>query len=142
MTDVADTNLKKVLVKKQACFSKLSEKEVEVLSELLVEKQYPAGSVIVTQGDPVDSVYFIVSGTADVRHVSFENNKEVVESLAKLRDGQSIGLSETGFYSLTGLRTATVIAETNMVLFRLSVAAFNGFALAYPHVGEVMRRNA
>jgi CRP-like cAMP-binding protein len=141
MADLADSNLKKTLVKKQKCFSKLTDAETDVLSELLVERQYPAGSIIVSEGDTVDSVYFIVSGTADVRHVSIENHKEVFTSLAKLNAGQSIGLSETGFYSLSGLRTATVVAETDMTVFRLSVASFNGFALAYPHVHDVMRLN-
>lgn len=141
MASLADPNLKKTLVKKQACFSKLSPAETDVLSDLLVQQHYPAGHVIVTEGDPVDSVYFIVNGTADVRHISIQNNREVFQSLAKLGPEQSIGLSETGFYSLSGLRTATVVAETDMDVFRLSVAAFNGFALAYPHVNEVMRRN-
>lgn len=141
MTELADLNLKKALVKNQKCFSKLTETEVEVLADLLVEKHIPSGEIIVTQGEPVDSVYFIVKGTADVRHISVENNHQVFKSLAKLSDGQSIGLSETGFYSLSGVRTATVVAETDMILYRLSVAAFNGFALAYPHVNDVMRRN-
>jgi CRP-like cAMP-binding protein len=113
-----------------------------MLSELLVEEHVSNGQIIVTQGDTVDSVYFIVDGNADVRNVTIQNNTPVFESLATLGPGQSIGLSETGFYSLSGIRTATVVAETEMLLFRLSVAAFNGFALAYPHVGEVMRKNA
>lgn len=141
MADVLDPTLKKSLIKNQTCFSKLTDAETNVLAELLVEKHCSKGETIVKQGEPVDSVYFIVQGTADVRHVSIENDVEVFQSLAKLHDGQSIGLSETGFYSLSGIRTATVVAETDMVLFRLSVAAFNGFALAYPHVHEVMRGN-
>ena len=56
--------------------------------------------------------------------------------------GQAIGLNETGFYSISGRRTATVIAMTDMHLFRLSVTAFRGLALAYPHINQVMRENA
>ena len=141
MNDLVDANLKKSLVKKQTCFSQLTEREIEMLSELLIEKRIAEGDTIVTQGEPVDSVYFIICGTADVRRISMENDKQVFQSLAKLSDGQSIGLSETGFYSLSGIRTATVVAETDMMLYRLSVAAFNGFALANPHVNEVMRKN-
>lgn len=137
-----EAEIKLSLVKNQTCFSKLTEKEAIVLSELLVAVPFHANDVIVTQGEPVDSVYFIVSGTADVRYVSVENHKEVFKSVAKLSDGQSIGLSETGFYSLSGVRTATVVAETDLQTYKLSVAAFNGFALAYPHVNEVMRLNA
>ena len=136
-----DENIKKSLIKKQACFSKLTEEETQVLSGLLIERQYAAGETIVVEGDPVDSVYFIVKGAADVRHVYVENNETVFKSLAQLSDNQSIGLSETGFYSLSGVRTATVVALTDMITLRLSVAAFNGFALAYHHVNEVMRGN-
>jgi CRP-like cAMP-binding protein len=112
-----------------------------MLSGLLEKQQNHAGDVIVTQGDRVDSVYFIVKGKVDVRHISIEDKKEVIKSVAKLGKGQSIGLSETGFYSLSGVRTATVVAETDLTTYRLSVAAFNGFALAYPHVQAAMRSN-
>jgi CRP-like cAMP-binding protein len=141
MNETTRGDLRKTLIMKQKCFAKLTPTELDMLSELLVEQQYAAGAEIVTQGDTVDSVYFIVKGTADVRHVFIKNDKEAFKSIAKLQDGQSIGLSETGFYSVSGLRTATVIAETEMTVFRLSIAAFNGFALAYPHVNDVMRAN-
>ena len=141
MSDLADPDLRKSLIKQQRCFAKLTETETETLSQLLVEEHVSKGATIVTQGKPVDSVYFITSGIADVRRVSIKDDKPTFESLAKLKTGETIGLSDTGFYSLSGVRTATVVAETDMVLYRLSVPAFNGFALAYPHVNEVMRKN-
>jgi signal-transduction protein with cAMP-binding, CBS, and nucleotidyltransferase domain len=137
-----DLSLKKGFVKSQACFSKLTEEEMEKLAQLLVEKYFAAGETIVTEGDLVDSVYLIVSGTADVRHDSIIDDKLHSRSVAKLGKGETIGLNETGFYSLSGRRTATVVAETNMVLLCLSTAEFHGFALAYSHVNEVMRKNA
>ena len=141
MNDLVDNEIRRHLVKQQPCFAKLTDEEIEMLSQLLVETQVGKDMVLVTQGDRVDSVYFIVAGTADVRYVSIQDGKQVFKSLAKLKDGQTIGLSDTGFYSLSGIRTATVVAETDMKLFRLSVPAFNGFALANPHVNEVMRKN-
>lgn len=141
MNNATDDSLKKSLIKKQTCFSQLTDREIDILADLLIERHINEGETIVVQGDPVDSVFFIICGTADVRRVFVQNNKLTYESLAKLKDGQSIGLSETGFYSLSGIRTATVVAETEMMLYRLSVAAFNGFALAHPHVKEVMQHN-
>lgn len=141
MNNLVDPDIRKNLIKQQNCFAKLTEEEIDTLSELLTEEHIAKGAVIVTQGDSVDSVYFIVEGTADVRHIYIKNDKQAFKSLAKLTDGQTIGLSDTGFYSLSGIRTATVVAETDMTMYRLSVPAFNGFALAYPHVNEVMRRN-
>jgi hypothetical protein len=65
-----------------------------------------------------------------------------IESITTLETGASIGLNETGFYSLSGVRTATVCAMTPMITLRLSVAAFHGFALSNSHVSAVMRKNA
>lgn len=137
-----DLPLKIRLLRKQACFAKLTEKEIEILAGLLVEKHFAPGQTIVNEGDLVDSVYLIVSGTADVQHLSVKDGKIETQSIATLGPDESIGLNETGFYSISGLRTATVVAITEMVLLRLSVAEFHGFALTYSHVNEVMRQNA
>lgn len=137
-----DLELKKSYVKNQACFSQLTGDEIEGLATLLTQKHFKAGDTIVTEGDPVDSVYLILSGEADVRHVTVKNGKLHIKSLATLSKGAAIGLNETGFYSLSGIRTATVVAKTEMETLRLSVAAFHGFALANHHVVEVMRVNA
>lgn len=139
----ADTfNLKISLLRKQLVFSQLTDKEIEGLASLLTEKYYSPDEIIVSEGEPVDSVYLIVSGTADVRHIRIENQATHFESVATLGPGEAIGLNETGFYSISGVRTATVVALTDMSLLRLSVAAFHGFALAHSHVNEVMRKNA
>jgi CRP-like cAMP-binding protein len=142
MNDVVDINFKKELLKKQSCFSQLLPEETEILAGLLVEKQVPTGETIVTEGEPVNSVYIIVNGTADVRHVTIENNAPKIYSLATLGAGDAIGLNETGFYSLSGVRTATVVATTDMVLLSLSMAAFHGFSLSYSHVNDIMKQQA
>jgi CRP-like cAMP-binding protein len=137
----SDDHLKISLMQRQPCFGQLTDEEVAGLASLLEKAHYDVGDVIVTEGDMVDSVYFIINGTADVRHVYIENKKTVFKSIATLGEGQSIGLSATGFYSLSGLRTATVVALTEVEAFRLSIPAFNGFALAHPHVGAALRSN-
>jgi len=142
MTELVDMDVKKSFIKKQNIFSQLTEEETDILASLLFEKHFSPNDTIVVEGEPVDSVYFIVSGTADVRHVSIQNNQTHIQSLTTLQPGTAIGLNETGFYSLSGVRTATVVALTDMVTLRLSVAAFHGFSLANSHVNEVMRKNA
>lgn len=138
-----DTNLavetKITLIRKQACFRLLNDAEVTMLADLFTVKEYPAGSVIVTQGDHVDSVFLIVSGDADVIVTTLVDGQRQENTVATLHPNQAIGLSETGFYSLSGVRTATVVAKNDMVLLHLRVAVFHGFALAHAHVAEVMR---
>lgn len=142
MDDVIDLNVKKSYIKKQHCFLQLSEKEIEELSSLLVAKQFATGETIVTEGDLVDNVFLIVSGEADVRVAVIKDHVLSYNSVATMKPGAAIGLNETGFYSLSGKRTATVVANTDMVVLQLSVARFHGFSLANPHVNEVMRKSA
>lgn len=142
MTDTVSLEDRVSLVKQQPVFAKLEAHEHEEIASLFVEKEVKAGDTIVTQGKPVDSVLLIVSGAADVRVITVEDGALKESSVAELKGGQAIGLSETGFYSLSGKRTATVVAKTDMVLLSLSVASFNGYALSNSHVREVMRKNS
>ena len=142
MADLTDLELKKDRIRKQHCFASLNDAENDVLASLLVEKTFSPGSVIVKQGDHVDSVYIIVAGTANVIRSHIENHQTIEEVVATLKEGDAIGLSQEGFYSLTGMRTATVVATSEMLALKLSVAIFRGFALAYPRANEVMRKQA
>lgn len=145
ITPIVDLNQRKELIRKQACFSQLREDEIEDLAKLLGEKRFLAGEIIVTEGDRVDSFYLLVSGIVDVRTVSYENSAvPQSKSIATLSGDKydAIGLNETGFYSLTGLRTSTVVAKTDVVTLFLTVPLFHGFTLASPHVSEVMREQS
>lgn len=137
-------DVKMDLLRKQSCFAPLNENELYALAKLLVEKPFSAGETIVIEGESVDSFYLLVSGKAEVIKVSYETNppQEKMIALLNADHHDSIGLNETGFYSLSGLRTATVIAKTDVVTLFLTVPIFHGFALAHPHVSEVMRRQA
>jgi len=130
------------LVKKQTVFSKLTEDEIIELASLFQIKAFQPGETIVTEGDFVDSFFLIVEGSAEVQHITLQNGQLNKQILAELHQGQAIGLNETGFYSLTGKRTATVVALTQIILLELGIPKFHGFALAYPHVNEIMRQNA
>jgi CRP-like cAMP-binding protein len=142
-TDTIDLNTKKALLLKQAAFSKFTDEEAGILAGILQEKHFPAGTKIVNEGDRVDSIYIIMDGMVDIQHITTQPDfSHLATSVATLGPGTAIGLSETGFYSLTGKRTATVVAITDIVALRLSVAAFNGFALSYSRVTQVMRAHA
>lgn len=131
---MAEMELKKKQVQLQKAFRNLNDSEQDILAELLTEVIFKPGDTIVKEGDRVDSIYLIVKGDADV----FRNENKV----ATLQAGSAVGLSDEGFYSLTGLRTATVVAATELVTFKLSVSRFRGFTLAYPHANEMMRKQA
>jgi CRP-like cAMP-binding protein len=129
-------------IEQQHCFHQLTPQEKEVLATLLIEKEFKAGETIVNEGELVDCVYLIMKGKADVRKLQLNSQVFQTQSIATLGEGEAIGLNETGFYSLTGKRTATVVALTDLETLSLSVAAFHGFALAHSHVNEIMHQQA
>lgn len=142
MESPANTSFLIQLIKKQPLFSQLREEEISELASLFTEVKIEPGTVIVKEGDPVDSVYLIGNGTADVMHAEIGSDDPETKSIAILSFGDSIGLNETGFYSISGNRTATVVALTDMLTYRLSVPAFRGFALSHTHVAEIMNKNS
>jgi len=133
---------RRAIIHAQPCFAALSLEENTQLAELLREVTFSPGQLIVRETDPIDCVYFIVNGEADVRHVFYKDGVAQIQSVATLKAGGTIGLNDAGFYSLTGRRMATVVANTEMLLLRLSLAVFHGFSLVNRHVSKVMREHA
>lgn len=142
MTDSISLETRKGIIHKQNVFAPLTDKEAFELASLLVEKSFNPEDTIVKEGDLVDSILFIIEGKADVRRLIEREGVRKMESLAVLNPGQAIGLNENGFYSITGKRTATVVALTQMLTLYLSVPRLHGFALSNHHVSEIMRANA
>lgn len=142
IADFVTLEQKKALLRMQKCFSNFTKEEIDILTTLLKEEHFSAGDIIVNEGDFVDYVYLIVKGTAEVAHARLKEGKPHYEFIALLQPSEAIGLNETGFYSITGKRTATVIAKTDMTVLSFSVTAFHGFALAYHHVSVIMRKQA
>lgn len=110
---------RQALIQAFPCFSHLSELQSQELAGIMREVRYAPQEVVVTQGDLVDSVYFIVRGAAEVTYFS--------EPVAMLRAKESIGLNDTGFFSTTGKRTATVIASSELLLLDLPLKTFHAF---------------
>ena len=118
---------KEELIAVHPVFSLLDTQDVKELATLMYEIYVPAGSAIVSEGDVVDSVYIIAGGLAEVRRhpVAGVSKEEVI--VAKLNIDECIGLSESGFFSKTGIRTATVVAVTTTLLIGIGIDAFNRF---------------
>ena len=142
MADIEHLDNKIAHIRLQPWFNPLTDAEVEIVASLLSKQEFAKDSVMVKEGEPVDSVYFIISGTVEVCKSQLVDHQMVRQVLVVMQSGAAIGLNETGFYSLSGMHTATVVTKTQVSCWRLSVAAFHGFALAYSHVSEVMRTNA
>jgi len=118
---------RQALIQAFPCFSNLTAEQSKTLALLMREVRYAPGEILVRQEDWVDSVYFIVKGEAEVSYLSVYKNKKSITPLAILRPGESVGLNDTGFFSASGKRTATVTASTALLLLLLDLKSLHAF---------------
>lgn len=100
------------------CFTNLSHMQCEEFASIMQEITYNTQTIIVKEDELIDSIYIIVNGTAEVTQQTSDHS---IVPIATLTVGEAIGLSDTGFYSTTGKRTATVTAVTAMLVLRLTI---------------------
>ncbi len=134
---------RETLIKTLPCFSMLTPDEAIVLAKLMREEHYAAGQVIVKEEDLVDRVFIIVSGVAEVSRLTtvkqrLHKMKVVSEPVALLGLGEAIGLNDTGFFSTTGKRTATVTSQTEMEVLALDIKVLHFFLQNHPHLQSAM----
>lgn len=78
---------------KHSMFGGLSEADLEVVRPLLDETTYPKGTVLLKQGEPNNTVFFIVEGTVSVQKHP-ENGSAGEREITLLHDGDSFGEME------------------------------------------------
>lgn len=100
-----------------------------------------ADQVIVVEGEPIDCIFLIISGRAEVTRAVHAQGTRQSMRISELTKGDIIGLSSEGFVSQTGLRTATVKALTPMQLLKISLYDFLSFLeqpeIKYPNLKKL-----
>jgi hypothetical protein len=94
---------------------------------------FEPGDIIVTQGDPRDSVFILTSGTAK----AFVRQDRSYTQVRELHDGDFFG--EISLLS-GGTRTATITAATRCELLELDRGTVEAISISHPHVTEVLQR--
>ena len=106
-------------------FSGLSKKELKAVARLMTPLTVPQGTVLTREGDPGREAMLISAGTARVERDG--------ENVATLGPGELFG----ELALLTGApRTATVTAETDVVVAALSRQEFASLLDASPKVAQ------
>ncbi|HSW69567.1 MAG TPA: PqqD family peptide modification chaperone [Gammaproteobacteria bacterium] len=141
---------KQALITALPCFSGLSPLQSLELAELMEEIHFEPNEVIVEENSLIDCVYIVVEGTAEISHLTVRDLRKIKIKLRKqspkmiktpfavLHTGESIGLNTTGFFSETGIRTATVTALTPMTLLSLDLKKLHEFLEKYPDLKSNM----
>jgi CRP-like cAMP-binding protein len=136
---VIEFEKRKALIRQHPCFAALSEESIDGLAELCFENHYNSGDIIISEGEVVDSVYLIAQGEIEV---DFKMNQVDHIPQAVLREGDAIGLNQEGFYSQTGLRTATLSAINEVMLVGWPLDIFHHFLETQTELRDSMKNAA
>ena len=112
-------------------FSRLPDEELACLAGVMEEKIFPAGTVILQEGDPGDHMYLLLEGTVEVLKTTLFGDPYVT---ASLKDSYHCSFGEMALID-QGTRSATVQAKTDCRTLALSAEEFQRFCREYPAIG-------
>lgn len=132
------------IINKHPIFSLLTKDDIQTLAQLLKETTKEPNSIIVKEGESVNSLFFIAKGSAKVtKTIKTVGHMEIMH-IADLIEGDAIGIAEDNLFSHSGRRTATVTSLTPMVLLYLDLKVFIDFLknpnIIYPGLRKVCEK--
>jgi sigma-B regulation protein RsbU (phosphoserine phosphatase) len=128
------------LIRSIAPFSSLPEEEILYLGENLRACQYPAGTLLLQEGEYAEQMFILLEGQVEIIKALGTPD----ERLLAVRDKISF-LGEMSLLSEDGLHTASVVAHTAIDLLEISRADFDAIlhrvpSLAYEMVKTLSKR--
>ena len=114
------------------CFKDLTADQQDWLREATTERLINSGEILVHEGNPSHSMYFVVSGRLAV------SVSDRITPIAYIGAGQTIG--EIGFLS-GEMRTATATAIRDSVVLRLARQDYESLCETIPHLLQDISRS-
>lgn len=105
------------LLKQQPLMVGLSEEELYLLSQLLEEKTYKPGALIIVEKEVSDDIYFIIEGEVHIQ--KWNKSSQDWQLVGKLKKGDMFG--EMAFLD-SSPRSSSVKAATETTVLKLSKA--------------------
>lgn len=141
---------RQALIRALPCFAMLLPNESHELAELMTSVHFHAGHTIVEQDVLIDSVFIIVTGQAEVMLQSSIKKRRIIRKVIKvvsvpvavLDKGDAIGLNDTGFFSTSGRRTATIVALSDMHCLKIDLKELHHFLQLHPDLKSNMYTTA
>ena len=122
------------LLKRSALFSGLSDSEAEAVAAICAEETFPAGSVLIQQGDTGDELFIIQEGQVEVIVMGPKPERPLVV----LGKGQILGEMSLLDY---GYRSATVRATEETIVQIIKEVDFTALCERDNHIGYVAMHN-
>ena len=123
------------LLRSLELFTPLTEDETHALGAQLRPVPLASGDIVTKQGEPSDSLYILARG--EVAIFRDGEHRQGRKLLAKIQAPNFFG--EMGL--LTGqARTATIVAESEVLCYRLDKSGFEAIIQARPELAEAMSR--
>ncbi len=113
---MASAEQKKTFLSKVPLFQGLKDRQIQRLSERMVERNYAAGDLIVKQGQGGEGFYVVTSGKAEATRERSDGEKVLVNTF-----GPASYFGELALLDEDGVRTASIVAvepTTCLVLTR------------------------
>lgn len=129
----SETKSHPVVEMETVLFRNLSAEEFREVVSRMTLKHYEEGSLVVSEGDPGDSMFVVVNGEVKV-NTTDAKGKQI--TLANLGEGEFFGEISL----LTGRpRTATIITNTETDLLELTREDYGNIVADHPHVADVLK---
>ncbi len=116
-------------------FQELPQSEIRYLAESLSRREYPLGTLIVREAHPASRFHILLEGKVEIIKAIDTKDERL---LAVRKAGTFIG--EMGLLSEEGLHTATVRAQTPIVMLEMSREEFDALLHRHPSLGYAMVR--
>lgn len=129
---MVDTKSHIQLLRQVPLFAGLSENHLKKLAKRLVKREYEEGQVIITQGKGGEGLFVIYDGTAQAIRVQPDGEKIIVNEF-----GETDYFGELALLA-EGLRTASVIATSDVSCFILTSWDFKGILRDEPEIAISM----
>lgn len=102
---MASTDQRKKILSKVPLFQRLKDRQIQRLSERMVERTYAAGDLIVKQGQGGEGFYVVTEGKAEAHRQRSDGETIVVNNF-----GPTDFFGEMALLDEDGIRTASIVA--------------------------------
>jgi CRP/FNR family transcriptional regulator len=109
-------------------FKDLSEEEIQPIVDISQLRTYPARSFVFMQGEPLDRVFFILSGKVKINKTDLSGKEQIVSIL---EDGDMF--PHAGFFRKGNFPAHAEILETSELIV-IPVGQFEQILLTYPEL--------